>query len=164
MVHDAMSLRPLEAGFAALFVLTVAAKILAAPVQDAADQQLFAAKVGAMLRQNGYAVGMTARPAGLLVEAARGGCRMTVRDYVPDGTLAAAIADQARAIGPLRFAYRGALSTQAPKVRPLLALYWRRVLQRIGMTPLRQPIAAIAAAPACDVAALPWEQLASLPR
>lgn len=164
MGHGVMSLRPLEFGFAALFALTIAAKIMAAPAQDEADQQLFAANVATMLTQYGYAVHVTARPAGIVVEASRSGCRMTVRDYVPDGTLAATIADQARAIGPLSFAYRGALRAQAPKVRPLLALYWRRVLQRIGMTPPRQPIAAIAAAPACDVAALPWKRLDSLPR
>lgn len=159
-----MSLRIAELGFAAMLALTLGLKLAASTPQDEGDRQLIAATAADMLSSRGFAVRREVRPLGIVVAAQRGDCRLIAREYAPEGTFAATIADQARAIGPLRFAYRGELAAEPPKVRPLMATYVRRFEQRLGMTPPREPIVAIAAAPACDVAALPWERLASLPR
>ena len=159
-----MSLRIAEFSFAALLALTLGLKVAASTPQDEGDRQLFAATVADMLTDRGFAVQMERRPIGMVVAAQKEGCSMTVREYPPEGTFASTFAEQARAIGPLRFAYRGALVAEPPKMRPLTANYLRRVQQRLGMTPAREPIIAIAAAPACDVAALPWNRLTNLPR
>jgi hypothetical protein len=159
-----MSLRIAELGFAALLALTLGLKVAASTPQDQGDRHLFEASVAGMLTDRGFAVHMESRPIGIVVAAQKDDCRMTVREYPPEGTFASTFFEQARAIGPLRFAYRGALVAEPPKVRPLVANYMRRIQQRLGMSPAREPIIAIAAASACDVAALPWERLASLPR
>jgi hypothetical protein len=159
-----MSLRPVEIVFAALFAVTVAGKLLALHPQDEGDRTLFAATASRMLAEQGYATHLNRRPFGIAVEARRGDCRMQVREYPPEGTIAATIADQARSIGPLRFAYRGSLVERPPKLGPLAEIYMRRLQQRLGLSPPRQPIVAVAAAPGCDVAALPWQRLATLAR
>jgi hypothetical protein len=164
MGPGAMSLRIAELGLAALLVLTLALKVTATTPQDEGDRHLIAATMADMLADRGFAVRTEARPISMLVSARKNACRMTVREYPPEGTFAATIADQARAIGPVHFAYRGKLLAEPPKVRPLMANYMRRVEQRLGMVPPREPVIAIAAAPVCDVAALPWSRLASLPR
>lgn len=164
MAHGAMFLRPLELGFAALLVLTVGAKMAAYRPQDEGDRVLVAESVSALLSQRGFAIRTEPRSSGIVVTATNGECRMKVREYPPEGTYAATIAEQARPIGPLKFAYRGELISAPPKVRPLLATYVRRVEQRLGFSPWRAPILAIAAAPACNIDALPWDRLAALPR
>lgn len=158
------SLRKIEIGFAALLVLTIATKLTATRSQDGVDRDLFAASVTTMLAERGYDTSLSERPSGKIVEADKGNCHILVREYKPDGTFATAIAEQARAIGSLHFAYRGELLGEAPKIRPLIEYYTRRGAQRFGLTPPRAPIVAVAASPDCDIAALPWDRLATLPR
>jgi hypothetical protein len=157
-----MSLRRLELGFTLILAVTIAAKLAAARPPDGGDRRVLAASVAEFLTQRGYSIHMEPRPSGIVVTAINYRCRMTVREYPPEGTFAATIADQARAIGPLRFAYRGSLFAEPPKAGPLAQLFMRRTEQRIGLSPPREPILAIAASPACDVAALPWGRLAAL--
>lgn len=164
MGHGVTSSRIAELGLAALLIVTLALKVAAATPQDEGDRELIAATMADMLTDRGFAVRMEARPISIVVSARKGDCRMTVREYPPEGTFATTITEQARGIGPLRFAYRGRLVAEPPKIRALTANYIRRVEQRIGMTSPREPIIAIAAAPDCDVAALRWGRLASLPR
>lgn len=158
------SSRKAEIALAALLPLTVAIKVAAARPSVGVDRALFAAKAEALLDRQGYATGLDDRPSGIVVSAARDGCRMTLREYQPGGIYAVVIADQARNVGTLHYAYRGALYGEPPKLRPLAEYYGRRALQRFGVTLERAPIVAVAASEGCDVASLPWQRLATMSR
>jgi hypothetical protein len=157
-------LRPIELGFGLLLILTIAGKVFAVGPDAKGDQQLFAATTAKMLAGQGFATRLERRPGGIVIHAQRGDCRITLRDYPIAGTYAATIAEQARAIGTLSFAYRGALLATPPKAEPITADYLRRIKQRLRLASVREPVVAIAAGRPCEVRAMPWNRLASLPR
>ena len=148
--------------FAALLLVSLAAKAaVTAPSADP-DPRRFAGEAAAMLRARGFATLFDRHTFAILVEGRRGSCRLLVGDYNPYGTFADRFDQLARPVGPLRFAYRGALHAQAPKVVPLLDFYMSRELRRVGFHARRHPIVAVAASPGCDLAPFDWGRLAAL--
>jgi hypothetical protein len=150
----------------AALALTLAGKLAASVEEPAPDLASAAASTAQFLGRHGYEaeVRRTARAPHLLVTARRGGCRLAVGDYTPYGTFADIYRDLARPIGPLHFAWRGTLHDSAPKLGPLATFYVWRELRRIGVEAPRSPVLAVAASPQCDLAGLPWEEVASFPR
>jgi hypothetical protein len=151
-----------SAVFAALLLVSLGAKAaLTAPAAEP-DPRRFAGEAAAMIRARGFAPRFDRHTFGILVEGRRGGCRLVIGDYTPYGTFADRFDQLAGPIGPLRFVYRGAFHTQAPKVVPLLDFYRVRELRRVGLPALRHPIAAVAASPGCDLAPFDWSRVAAI--
>ena len=158
-----MNYSPASLACAALLLVSLAAKAaLSAPTPDP-DPARFGSEAAAMLARHGFATAPELRPLGMLVHARRDGCRLMVADYNPYGTFADVIAARARALGPLRFVYRGAFYERAPKLLPLTEHYWWREQRRLGLAAPRHPIAAVAASPQCRLELLDWDRLAVLP-
>ena len=153
----------LSAAFGLLLLASLGGKLLANGPEPQPDQRLFAARAAALLRANGFATTSQARPLGILTHGRKPGCRIMVGDYTPYGTFADVFARHAAPIGPLRFAWRGTVHEEAPKLVPLGTFYLRREALRIGIAAPRSPIAAFAASPGCNTEALDWTRLASLP-
>ena len=146
---------------AAALLMSLGAKLLANGPAAEPDQRLFAFRAEALLRAAGYEAVQDRRPFGILVYGRKQGCRAMIGDYTPYGTFADIFAQRAAPIGPLRFAWRGAVYEGAPKLLPLGEFYFRREAVRIGMNVPRAPIAAIALSPGCAMPDL--SGLAALP-
>ncbi|HMJ92698.1 MAG TPA: hypothetical protein VK472_01225 [Allosphingosinicella sp.] len=151
----------LSAALGAVLLLSLGGKLLANRATVEPDNVLFAARAEAALRGAGFETKRVKRPMGLLVYGEGGGCRAMIGEYAPHGTFADTLAKRAAPIGPLRFAWRGRVYGEAPKLMPLAAYYLRRELLRIGLDAPRAPIAAVALTPGCTL--LDVAPLASLP-
>ncbi|MEA3064181.1 MAG: hypothetical protein QOJ27_616 [Sphingomonadales bacterium] len=149
--------------FAALLLVTLAAKAMSSAPTPAPDPRRFAAAAAGMLQARGFATAFEPRPLGILIYARRGGCRLMAGDYTPYGTFAEVFAGRARPFGPLRFVYRGVAYDRAPKLVPLTDFYVWRERRRLGIAALRHPIVAVAGTSGCELAGLDWSRLAALP-
>jgi hypothetical protein len=150
--------------FAALLAASLGGKLLASRPAAKVDRAGFARQAASFLRASGYAVEVGRIPINPLIYGTRAGCRLMIGDYDPHGTMANVFDRAARPVGPLHFYYRGVAYGSAPKLRPLTEYYVRRELVQIGRPVARRPVLAVAASPGCDLAALDWSQLATLPR
>jgi hypothetical protein len=139
----------LSLALGALLFLSLGAKLLANRAVPDSDPQLYADRAQALLRADGFETRLDKRPFGLLVHGARPGCRILIGDYSPYGTFAEVFRKHANEVGPLRFAWRGRLWNEAPKLLPLAEFYLRREMLRIGMPMDRRPVTAVAASPGC---------------
>lgn|GEM_PF-5692075 len=158
-----MRYSPASLAFAALLLVSLAAKVALSAPTPSPDPARFGGMAAAMLARQGFVTAPELRPLGMLVHARRGGCRLMLGDYSPYGTFADVIAARARAVGPLRFVYRGAYYERAPKLLPLTDFYWWRELRRLGLAAPRHPVVAVAASPQCRLASFDWGRLAALP-
>ena len=103
-----------------------------------------------LARQGFVAAVDTARP---FVLARRGACRVKARIYDPYGTDRQFILRRDGSVGPVRFAYRGRWTDEAPKIRPLLQFYVQRELARVGIATPRPAIVSMASARGCPTLA-----------
>jgi hypothetical protein len=149
---------------AASLLLTLGVKLLWTRDAPVPDDALFVATAEETLRAQGFRTDRIVRRFGTIVRGARGGCRLMVGDYPANGMFAEPLAAESRGIGTMRFVWRGEVSAQAPKLRPLLEFYVKRELGRLGFRAERRPILAIAANAACAGVAIDWTALATLPR
>ncbi|MBV9929870.1 MAG: hypothetical protein JO013_02870 [Alphaproteobacteria bacterium] len=150
-------------GFAALLAASLAGKLAANVAPPGPDPRLFDAAAAAMLREAGFAVSTERRGFGTLLIARRPACAVIVAEYDPHGTFAERHRELAAALGPLRYAWRGRVFDDVPKVAALTSFYVWRELRRVGVAAPRAPLAAWAAAPRCDISRIDWRRLASLP-
>lgn len=148
---------------AAALALTLGGKAAFSRPAPGADAQLFAARATEQLRANGFATRSERRPFGTIIHAAAGACRVLLADFPPHGTMAEPLSLLARPIGPLRYVWRGEMRDSAPKLVPLTLFLVQRELRRIGLSPSRHPLIAVAASPRCDLAPIDWSALATLP-
>jgi hypothetical protein len=49
-----------------------------------------------------------------------------------------------------------------PFLAPVIDEYWTRVRFKMGLSPSRHPVLAVAASDECTINALPWRELATL--
>lgn len=149
--------------FAALLLVSLAAKAMSSAPTPKPDPRRFAGAAVLALKEEGFATALEPRPLGILVHARRGDCRLIAGDYTPYGTFAEVFAARAAALGPLRFVYRGEAHARAPKLLPLLDFYLWRERRRLGLAAPRHPIVAYAASSGCGSASPDWSRLAALP-
>jgi hypothetical protein len=150
---------------AVLLVVTLGLKLVASAHSPAEDPAVAAGAVQRMLAQQGFASRVVEidRSPKVYVAASRGECRIVAGDYPPHSTFRDVYAQLARDVGPVRFAYRGVLRDDEPKVFGLLDYFRWRELRRAGFAVVRRPIVAVAASPACRADGLPWDEVAELP-
>ncbi len=128
------------------------------------DARLFADHALRFLQQSGFETRQERRRFGIISYGRKGECLVMLAEYRPHGINAVPLAAHAEPLGPLRYAWRGALTDSAPKLVPLSEFYLDRELRRAGFQATRHPIVAVAGNKSCELAALPWHQLAELPR
>jgi hypothetical protein len=149
--------------FAGLLALSLAGKLAANTAPPDANSALFLAAGAAALRAAGFDVVEERRPSGTILRGREGSCRLLLGEYDPHGTFDQRYRELAAPIGRLRFAWRGRVYGEVPKVRALAGFYLWRELRRVRIAAPRAPLAAWAASPGCDTRRLDWRRLASLP-
>lgn len=156
----------LDLAIGAVLVVSLGGKLAASSPSPGTDPIAAAATVGRMLQQAGFdaRVTETSRSPRAFVEATGGDCRIIAGEYPPQSTLLDVYRDLAAPVGRLRFAHRGRLHDQEPKVLGLFDSYLWRELRRIGIRTPRKPVIAVAASPGCTIENLPWTEVAALPR
>jgi hypothetical protein len=83
------------------------------------------------------------------VNGQRGDCHLSVRDAHEGAQIVATFARDARAIGPVRYLYRGAVSDTPPSVAAWLDRFGNKVYNRLGLQ-RRVPVPiALATSPGC---------------
>ena len=154
------------AKFALMLALTMTLGLKAAWTRDAPkpDAHLFAGQALLFLQQSGFATRQEKRRFGIISYGRKGDCLLMLAEYRPHGTHAEPLAAHAAPLGPLLYAWRGELGGRAPKLIPLTEFYLNRELRRAGLQPTRHPIVAIAGSDGCELAQLPWRELAAMPR
>jgi hypothetical protein len=149
---------------AAVLALTVGLKAASTRAVPAPDVELFASRAEALLQDAGFRTGRTVRPFGTVLFGRRGDCTLMVADYLPQGTFAEPIGRLGQSAGPLLYYWRGGIGETAPRLGPLIEYYIGRELRRVGFSPPRHPILALAGSQSCDLVAMDWTSLAALPR
>ncbi len=113
------------------------------------DTDLFAREVGQSLRAAGYQVSLRRLGSGVYTYGQRDGCRLMITEQDAFGTRSDRNNQLAREVGPLHFGWRGRRYETPPRAEILLRFLVRRERVRIGLSPPRSPLAAIASGPDC---------------
>lgn len=116
----------------------------------------FASAVEQQLSQAGFTTKVERWPTGVAVQAHRAACRLWVRDNTPHGTMRNIYENLAKAVGPLRYVYRGTIYEKPPQVDPMLRFLVGREMARVGIATARYPVYAVASSAACDISSLQW--------
>jgi hypothetical protein len=158
------SSRGISAFFALALGLSLSIKLIASRAEPQPDQRLFATTIASFLERQGFRAQPERRPLGMVVHGWKGNCRLMVREYEPHGTYADIYEKRARPIGLLSYVYRGGVSRSTPTLLPLTEYYVGRELRRVRIGVPRAPVLAVAASRGCDLARLPWREVATFPR
>lgn len=150
--------------FAALLVLSLAGKVIWSAPAPEPDARAAAAALIGTFQSAGFEARIVElqRSPGIVVEAARGSCRVVAGDYPVHGTFQDVYRQLAAGIGPLRFVHRGGLQESEPKLSGLVRFYLWRELSRVGIEARRAPIIALAASVSCNLGDVPWEMTRSV--
>lgn len=149
---------------AATLALTLAAKAAWTRPAPPPDGELFNRRAEALLHDAGFRTGRVVRGFGTVLFGRRGGCTLMVADHVPQRTFSEPIERLGRSVGPVSYHWRGATSAAPPRLAPLVEYYAWRELRRLGFSPRRHPVLALAGSDGCRLAAMDWTPLATLPR
>jgi hypothetical protein len=87
---------------------------------------------------------------------------MLISKAEPQGWDRSSIELLAKSVGRLTYVFDGAVHAHQPFLAPMLDEYWMRVRFKLGLSPNRHPILAVAASDDCAVNALPWSELGVL--
>ena len=144
---------------AVALALTLALKLLLYREPAPADDDVLGKTVAAFLLQHGFESRLDKRVDGVFIHANAGKCRMLISEAVPQGWNRSSIELWAKSVGRLTYVFDGAVHVNAPFLVPMLDEYWTRVRIKMGVSPNRHPILAVAASDDCAVEALPWWKL-----
>jgi hypothetical protein len=148
---------------AAAFVLTLALKWLLYHGEPApADPEALGEAVKSFLLQHGFESHLEKRFDGILVYANAGKCRMLISEAAPQGWDHSSKEIWAKPIGRLSYIFDGAVHMHEPFLAPVIDEYWTRVRFKMGLSPSRHPVLAVAATDECSINALPWRELDTL--
>jgi hypothetical protein len=148
---------------AAALALTLAVKLLFYHREPApADPEVLGKAVAAFLLQHGYESRVEKRFDSFFIHANAGKCRMVIRKAVPQGWDRSSIELLAKPVGRLTYVFDGAVHAHQPFLAPMLDEYWMRVRFKLGLSPNRHPVLAVAASDDCAVDAIPWWELGVL--
>jgi hypothetical protein len=165
MARAAKSSLVLKWLFVALLALSLAGKAVWSRPPPEPDPRISIAAIDEALRTAGFDTRILEQPRspGILVQAARGSCRLFAGDYPVGGTLRDVYRQLAAGIGPLRFVYQGGVQETEPKLSSLVRFHLWRALHRGGIATRRAPLIAVIASGGCDLDRIPWEMTASVP-
>ena len=145
---------------AAALALTLGLKLLLYHGEPApADAEVLGENVAAFLVHHGFESRLEKRFGSVFIHAIAGKCRMLISEAVPQGWNRSSIELLAKPLGRLNYVFNGAVHAQQPFLVPMLDEYWMRVRIKMGLSPNRHPVLAVAASDDCAVNALPWWEL-----
>ena len=140
---------------AVALALTLGLKLLLYQREPApADPEVLGEIVAAFLHQHGFESRLEKRFGSVLIHANAGNCRMLIREAVLGSQTSIEL--RATPVGRLTYVFDGAVHAQQPFLAPMLEEYWMRVRIKMGLSPNRHPVLAVAASDDCTVSALPW--------
>ncbi len=127
------------------FKATLGASVYA-PAAGSVDQRLVD-----ILRAQGFATAEQRRHVqSSIIVARRGACVLSVRNALQGAANEALFADEARAIGRVRYLYRGAVSASPPTLRLHLASTTAATLHALGLKPALHVPLALATSAGCS--------------
>jgi hypothetical protein len=139
--------------FAILALGSLALKAIAGPPRDILvdkDPARFEQTVVGILRSQDFSTTRRTYPyRSTLVLAARGDCRIAVRDAKWGSGVAAVFAQDARMIGPVYYLYRGHRYSRPPGLSVRFGRLEYEILERVGMHRPMHLLVAFAASPSC---------------
>lgn len=124
------------------------------------DPEVLTRAVSSFLLQQGFESHVEKRFGTVFIRAKAGACRMLIREAAPQGWDRNSIEMGAKSVGRLSYVFDGTVYTREPFVAPLLQEYWTRARFKMGLSPKRHPLLAVAASDDCTINALPWRELA----
>ena len=151
-MRASVSDRLLLAFFGALALSSVGLKAAAGPPSDGLTS--FRGEVERQLATSLRAQGFTTfvTPPGIqssIVHAARGACRLSVRDARNGESNATIFAQQAKGIGPVRYLYRGEAYPELPTFAVRVGRLETELLNRTGLHARTHIPVALASSPQC---------------
>jgi hypothetical protein len=139
--------------FAALAVSSIALKgAIGAPryAPDETKARLVQQRVVSILTAQGFRISVQPSKVQIpIIRAVRGSCLLIVRDGRKGAATASVFADDARAIGPVRYLYRGATYDSPPGLRIRLAYLEANLLDRVGQAPSMHAPVGVAESQSC---------------
>lgn len=134
--------------------------VKATPWEDAQASILaFFARHGFSAR-HGFEAPGEQRPAGTLIQATSGRCRLLMGQMHHRGLNLDSFDRLAESVGRVVFVFGGTIYRQQPVALTSLDHYWTRLQQRIGLSVAWHPVYAVAATDTCALDALPWTEIA----
>jgi len=149
-----------KALFSVALALTLGLKLLfynREPVPT--DNEALGQTVAAFLLQHGFEARLEQSFGSVLVHANAGKCRMLITEATPQGWDRSSIELLAKPVGRLAYVFDGVVYAHEPFLAPMLDGYWTRVRFKIGLSPYRHPVLAVAASDDCAADVLPWRLL-----
>lgn len=135
--------------FAGLLAASLGLK-LALVGQPVTDEAGLIRELRGRFADAGFTTQTEKRPAGIVVHAVRGSCRMMARSGDDAGSMLKALEGSARPYGPLRFGYRGEVTERPHSTRIFFENHVQRQLARIGLRIARPAQIAHAATAGCS--------------
>jgi hypothetical protein len=148
---------------AAAFALTLGLKLLFYHLVPApTDPEMLGETLASFLLQHGFESRLETRFGQVVVHAKLGNCRMLISEAAPQGWNRSSIELQAKPVGRVSYVFDGAVHQHEPFFAPMIDEYWTRVRFKMGLSPSRHPVLAVAASDECMINALPWWELGTL--
>jgi len=139
--------------FAVLALGSLGLKATVGPPRDSLadrDPKRFEQTATGILHAQGFSTTLhTYQYRSTLVLAARGDCRVAVRDAKWGAGVAAVFAEDARTIGPVQYLYRGHRYSQPPGLSLRLGRLQYEILDRVGVHSPMPILVAFAGSPSC---------------
>jgi hypothetical protein len=150
-------------GFAALLAATLAGKLLAASAAPTRDESLFLRTAAGVAAKAGLIPRLGRTKLGPVLDAHAPGCSLMLREATEGSTFAPAYSRLAKAVGPVRYVYRGRVFGDAPNLLASADHQLWRGLHRLGIATRRHPVVAVAMSSGCEGRSFDWSALATLP-
>jgi hypothetical protein len=87
---------------------------------------------------------------------------MLISEAAPQGWDHSRVELRAKPVGRLSYVFDGAVYANEPFLAPMIDDYWARVRVKMGLSPNRHPVLAVAASDGCTIKTLPWWELGTL--
>jgi hypothetical protein len=118
--------------------------------------------VASFLLQHGFESRLEKKFDRAFVRANAGKCRVLITEVAPQGWDRSSIELLASRLGRLSYVFDGAVHEREPFLAPMIDKYWTLVRIKMGLSPNRHPVLAVAASDDCSINALPWRELGTL--
>jgi hypothetical protein len=118
--------------------------------------------VVSFLLQHGFESRLEKKFDRVFVRANAGKCRVLITEAAPQGWDRSSIELLASPVGRLSYVFDGAVHEREPFLAPMIDRYWTLMRIKMGLSPSRHPVFAVAASDDCSISALPWQELGTL--
>jgi hypothetical protein len=145
--------------FAVLLIVTLSLKVLVIRTQPGSEQRVATVRIqiAGFLTRHGF----QPDPGDSIgVSAHSGGCHLLIAEAAYQGWHRDSIRRMAAPGDQLLFFFRGRMYPDQPVWLTRLSGQWASFLQNLGLNATVEPVLGIVASPACELTAMPWQELA----